>query len=154
MKQIPGYPNYYASRSGHIYKRLKPQVKRKSGRAYISTSLNSKKGILAISRAIAITFIPNPQPEINNCVLHKDDNPLNNHVSNLKWGTQQENIAEAKLRKRMGVKNGMSKLTEKQVLKLRKLFSQGHTIESLRVKFNLTYMHTYNIVRRRAWKHI
>lgn len=25
-------------------------------------------------------------------VMHKDDDPLNNHVDNLKWGTQKENL--------------------------------------------------------------
>ena len=42
---------------------------------------------------MAKQFIPNP----NNLpvVMHKDNDPLNNHVSNLKWGTQSENIQQA-----------------------------------------------------------
>ncbi len=41
---------------------------------------------------IAELFIPNPDNKP--CVLHWDDNPLNNHVSNLRWGTNKENTQD------------------------------------------------------------
>ena len=45
-----------------------------------------------VHRLVAENFIPNP----NNypCVLHIDDDPTNNHVSNLKWGTQKDNLQD------------------------------------------------------------
>lgn len=33
-----------------------------------------------------------PKPFEGAVVMHKDDNPLNNHKDNLKWGTQKENL--------------------------------------------------------------
>lgn len=33
-----------------------------------------------------------PKPFPNAVVIHKDENGLNNHESNLKWGTQKENL--------------------------------------------------------------
>jgi len=52
----------------------------------------SKNGIVDgeyVHRLVAMTWIPNP----NNydCVLHKDDNPKNNHIANLMWGTKDMN---------------------------------------------------------------
>jgi len=48
---------------------------------------------LLIHRLVGLHFIPNPQnkPQIN----HKDANKHNNHVSNLEWVTQSENIRHA-----------------------------------------------------------
>lgn len=46
-----------------------------------------------VSRLVATVYLPNP----NNLpvVMHLDDNPNHNHVSNLKWATQSENIQSA-----------------------------------------------------------
>lgn len=43
-----------------------------------------------VHRLVAENFIPNP----NNypVVMHKDNEPSNNHISNLMWGTQKMNI--------------------------------------------------------------
>lgn len=37
-----------------------------------------------------------PKPFENAVVMHIDDNPLNNHKDNLKWGTQKENLNSEK----------------------------------------------------------
>lgn len=42
-----------------------------------------------VHRLVAEAFIPNP--DNLPFVLHWDDNPENNHVSNLRWGTPSEN---------------------------------------------------------------
>ena len=39
---------------------------------------------------VAETFVPNPQG--HNEILHIDENPRNNHYTNLKWGTHKENL--------------------------------------------------------------
>lgn len=56
----------------------------------ILVGYDNKKKSHYLHRIVAETFIPNPQnlPVIN----HKDENKLNNHVSNLEWCTQKENI--------------------------------------------------------------
>lgn len=45
-----------------------------------------------LHRMIAETLLPNPHKW--NIVRHLDDNPLNNHLANLAWGSQADNMAD------------------------------------------------------------
>lgn len=45
-----------------------------------------------VSRLVAEAFIPNPRNLP--LVRHMDDNPLNNNVENLQWGTQKDNMQD------------------------------------------------------------
>ena len=49
----------------------------------------------AIHRLVAETFLENDDPENKTVVMHLDNDTMNNHVSNLKWGTQSENLQQA-----------------------------------------------------------
>ena len=48
---------------------------------------------LFVHKLVADAFIPNPHDYP--IVRHKDDDRLNNHADNLKWGTQSDNIQDA-----------------------------------------------------------
>ena len=65
---------------------LKPYIK--NGYYYIALSNNYHTKHYRLHRLIALHFIPNPEnkPEID----HKDGNPLNNLIENLRWATRQE----------------------------------------------------------------
>lgn len=83
---------------GKIVKVNKPiilkQAKNKTG--YLVVNLYNSEGkskVCRVNRLVAQAFIPNPQKK--RCVCHKDNNPLNNCVSNLYWGTDQENTIQA-----------------------------------------------------------
>ena len=52
-----------------------------------------------VHRLVALAWIKKrPGKEL---VLHKDDNPNNNHVSNLKWGTHYQNSQMITTRKKV-----------------------------------------------------
>ena len=42
---------------------------------------------------VAMLFVSNPKPDEYNVVHHKDENKLNNNVSNLEWTTLAKNTA-------------------------------------------------------------
>lgn len=102
---IPGWPGYYISKSGINLSRfirgsrvlgsswnlLKSHKRPK----YLNVTLHNQKqvGRFYIHRLVAMVYIPNP----NNLpiVMHLDNNIYNNHVSNLKWGTQKEDLEQA-----------------------------------------------------------
>lgn len=77
--------------TGTIYK----QTITPTGYYGVCVSLGSRndKKLFKIHRAVAETFIPNPEnkPTVN----HKDGNKLNNNVNNLEWATYSENTQHA-----------------------------------------------------------
>ena len=87
----------------------------------VSLGHTDKKKVFKIHRAIAETFISNPEnkPEVN----HKDGDKLNNHVWNLVWMTSSENTRHAYenglASARRGVDHPLAKLTEEDILYIR-----------------------------------
>lgn len=89
-----------------------------------------------------------------------DRNPTNNNLTNLKYGTPQENaddrIIHGTLTVNQGEKHGMAKLTEAKVIELRKLYATGQwTQRALAVKFGLAGSGPVSqIVNRKIWRHV
>jgi hypothetical protein len=81
VRRIKRAPKRYG-----VYSYLKPRLKR-----YSRIVIDYKE--YSIHRLVATAFIPNPN-ELP-LVMHKDNNPHNNHVDNLKWGNTSENTKQA-----------------------------------------------------------
>lgn len=109
-KDIEGYVGYYQiSNFGRVRSLDRKVPYKTSGRfvkgkllttwlnndGYVRVTLctDGKNKHFTTSRLVASAFIPNPDmlPEVN----HKDFNTKNNHVSNLEWCTQGENILKS-----------------------------------------------------------
>lgn len=87
-RNIEGFPGYKIGTDGTILsdKRSKGYINTfigASGYKFATLYNNGKRSTIALHRLLATTFIPNPDnlPMIN----HKDENPLNNDLSNLEW---------------------------------------------------------------------
>ena len=125
MQDITGYEGLYAvTENGRVWSYPKPCSSKNGmwmklqlftnrnnrGRPHVQYTVGltkcGKRTTHLIHRLVAQAFIPNPEnkPQIN----HIDGNPLNNHISNLEWVTNQENAIHAS-------KNGLLvEHTEKQ----------------------------------------
>ena len=86
-------------------------------------------------------------------VLHNDGNKLNNHHSNLRYGTQAENISDTKKhgRQLFGESHPMAKLTEKDVITIR---SSDKAYAFLAKLYGVCNTHIAAVKARRIWKHI
>lgn len=93
IRAIPGYPGYYATIEGDILK--------KRGNSFFKLTLSKVHNgyhtvkiihRVKVHRLVALAFIPNP----NNypIVCHKDNDPTNNQIENLYWGTQSQDMQQ------------------------------------------------------------
>ncbi len=118
MKLIPGYEAYSVTEQGVIYshkktggmgkgkildysykRELKPQI---SHKGYVNVILeqntpNAKH--ISIHRAVALTYIPNPNN--HDTINHIDEIKTNNHVSNLEWMSNVDNVAYSQAKTRL-----------------------------------------------------
>lgn len=94
-------------------------------------------------------------------LLHKCDNKKCVNPDHLYEGTPKDNVRDmwergrARLCPAKGEKHGMVKLTELQVLEIRKLAeTKKYLHRELAKQFNVTRTNISDIIKRRIWKHI
>lgn len=91
-ERIPEIPAYKISIEGEVmspYGRILKQCDNGSG--YMRVCIYKKTYL--VHRLVAETYLE--KPEGCNIVEHIDNNPKNNHVSNLKWSNQSQNVKNA-----------------------------------------------------------
>ena len=98
-----------------------------------------------------------PVPE-NMIVCHTCDNTKCVNPSHLWLGTDQDNTDD-KIKKGRdvtfkGEQHGMAKLSEKQILEIRKELGTGKSGYKIAKEYNVTRNLIYSIKHRRLWKHI
>lgn len=102
IRQLEESDRYFVSEYGNIYKqmdnyhfiKLKTYINNHNGYIYIGLSLSDgNRKNYRVHRLVAEYFVDNP----NNLpiVMHLDNDKTNNHYTNLKWGTVQENTQQA-----------------------------------------------------------
>lgn len=91
-KEIGGYENYLIYDDGRVWSKYSNKfLKQQKKKGYYCVNLcnGANRKTVTVHRLVAKAFLPNPKvlPEIN----HKDENKLNNSVSNLEWCTRDYN---------------------------------------------------------------
>lgn len=128
---------------------------RRSG-DYARVSLN-KNGVKSSPNVhvLVLEAFHGPRP-CGKVARHIDGNSGNNSASNLMWSTQKENIADKKIHGtyKFGENHQNAVLTERDVIAIRKMATDGITKAEIARTFLVTPTNIGYIVRRKSWIHI
>lgn len=124
---------------------------------FVEVHPNKKRVIKRVHRLVAEAFCENP----NNyqIVMHLDNNIRNNCANNLQWGTlkmnSQQMIKEGRGNKSKGSDHYLSKLTESQVVEIRKKYiPRKYTLQQLAKEYNVSFSLIGHVIKNRNWKHV
>lgn len=137
-----------------------------NGYAYFSfrtdEAITQRKRVTkSLHRLVAEEFIKQPSKEHNN-VIHNDFNKWNNHINNLQWVTRPEMFAHSRksprtaaaIERRKGEITN-SKLTETEVMRLKKKLKRGKTpLYKIAKEFGITHTQLNRIRRGENWAHV
>jgi hypothetical protein len=87
---------------------------------------------------------------------HGDGNPLNNHISNLRWDTGSGNMADCLLHgtRLLGEHHPNSKLKADQVREIRKLRATGMYQKDLARRFGVSNATIQDLLNGNTWNHV
>lgn len=128
----------------------------KNGYVYVTLFFNGIEKKFRLNRLVAIHFISNLDnyPHVN----HIDGNKLNNNSKNLEWCTPSQNNFHAYklglIKGRKGIKNHCAKLTNEQIIEIRKLRSEGMYQKDIAKLFNVSQNVISKIDRKITWSHV
>lgn len=185
-KDVIGYEGYYQVSNLGRFRSLDRKITRSDGMTYlkkgeIKTGTKNKDGYLAIKlckdgsyksacihRLVAEVFVENDDICLKTEVNHIDTNRANNRADNLEWVSHIDNIRHsAKLgsyKTKCGENNARAVYTEEDVIKMRKLYSEGFTVmeivrefypelDSIKTRKN-KWSRVSDIVKGKTWKNI
>lgn len=120
---IPDYKGYYINEYGEVASCVKGDFHilktwtNQHGHEYVGLSAHDGSKVKeSVHRLVAKTFIPNP--DHYPVVRHLDDEPSNNDVENLAWGTQGDNVKDM-------YKNGLGSKKRIYCHELKMIFDGG-----------------------------
>ncbi len=141
------------------------QFKDKSGFEYVNNLKrekgSSKRLTESVHRLVAKAFLPQPS-EDHKYVIHVDYNKQNNYADNLRWVTHKElkahNNKNPKVLKARENRKGSithSKLTETQVIRLKKKIARGkNPLYKIAKEFGITHTQLNRIRKGENWGHV
>lgn len=144
-KTVHGHEGYEVSDHGHVRnvrtgRILTPMW---NGRAKVRLSTNPRVD-RDVAHLVAEAFLQ-PCPA-RPYVMHRDDNPQNNAVANLRWGTHQENMRDMAAKGR----GGLQKLTAADVAAIRSRRSAGERGRDLATTYGVSEQRICDIHKGRT----
>lgn len=139
----------------HVPTRILKPARDSDGYCVVSIKFNNKTNrLMKVHRLVLLVF----KGEDSRICCHKDGNPENNHLSNLRYGTPLDNANDRTLHGRkvgaLGEANGVAKLTEDAVRRIRSLLDEGFSHQKVADLFGVCNESIRKIARGLTWKHV
>jgi hypothetical protein len=118
---------------------------------------DGRRRYVRLNVLILYTFVgPPPEGMKNPTAAHWNGVKTDNRLTNLRWATQKDNIADkvAHGTHQAGEKHGMAVLTGAEVLEMRRLRAAGDTFASIAAKFDRKYVTVYAAIKGKNWRHL
>lgn len=154
-KQVVGWENFYSVSSfGRVRNDRTGKILRSSTDRYASVHLsaNGKSNRVSVHRLVMRAFHGDSHLDVN----HVDGDKLNNKLSNLEYVTRSGNLKHAfrtGLASNVGSKHSRAKLTERDVILIRKL--SDHLLpKTIAEVFGVKSVTVRDIVRGNRWTHV
>lgn len=155
MQYIENSKGYFVSREGKTY-RFGKEIYHTTAYGYFGCRVYFKDGTSksqGVHRWVAQAFIPNPdnKPFVN----HIDGNKQNNHVDNLEWVTNQENVTHAKVTGLLPRgEDRPNTNSEADVIKICEMLSDGIRLCDVSRETGVDYAVVKGIYNKRSWTHV
>lgn len=138
---------------GTEWRQLKGSLNRE-GYPYVALYRDGKRFKHLLHRLILEAFVGPCPPGMEGC--HNDGDPANNRLANLRWDTPKSNMADCVRHGTMphGERSGSAKLTENDVVEIRRLRGDGWTQKEIAKNFRVDQSLVSLIVNRKIWQSI
>lgn len=134
----------WVSEDGKVF-RESPQTNRGGNIVIKYKCVSTPKGRVDVHRLVALTFIPNP--ENKPCVCHANDNPSDNRVENLWWGTHKENMQDMIRKGRDGHCRTIRDVKKEQIELILERLLQGKSQRDIASELNVTESRISQLIR-------
>lgn len=136
---------------------MAPQT-RGGGYQFVRMTISNAGKTATVHKMVALAFL-GPPPFPNAVVRHLDDVPAHNVVTNLRWGSQKENIADTLVTghaaiRRVGERHFRARLTTEIVRTIRDRAAMGEVTYRIAADLGLSYGSVWAVVHRRTWMHL
>lgn len=161
-RQIPKYNGYFASKDGQILSLAKnqnrpyimKQIVAEDGHRYVLLYREKKAMKMFVHRAVLMAWDRMPEPGEE--ARHLNDDPSENALENLSWGSRQENVDDKRKNGRLplGEDSAQHKLTEAMVMDIRSRYADGESSSNLGAEYGIARNTVLSIVRGETWGHL
>ena len=135
-------------------KKLKPHLNKMWNR--YQCTLRDSRGIrklCKISRLVATAYLPNPNHLP--IVMHLDNNPANDYYRNLKWGTQKQNMEDARKNGKLrgsSCKASRAKLSKKDLILIFKLKAKGLYYKDIAKRLGVSVGTIGRVINKKSYR--
>lgn len=174
-REIPDFPDYSAGSNGQIWRRrmvsgqykwIKLKIQNRCGYRRVYLFRNGKRITRSVHHLVLESFV-GPRPVGKEGCHSPDPTRSNNNLWNLRWDTHVVNSEDAtKYRKKNGLpsptalnatrgeRSSFAKITEADVLEIRRMAYEGVFNQEIADRFGLYLTHISLIITGRSWGHV